>query len=155
MTKLEGESMAWHWSSWFVELLFCYCLYDTWCIHMLVVYLFLPLEFFCWFSYFSVPSLVFECRSIVLPPSCPQSYILPPGFWWFSSMELVTLRLSIFLNTRAKLMHFILLEFINAFLANFLFLHVYNQNLFPFFSFFMPLFLPKPPFRVFNLASLP
>ena len=35
---------------------------------MLLVYFSLPLEFFCWFSYFSVPSLVFECRFIVLPP---------------------------------------------------------------------------------------
>ena len=88
-----------------------------------------------------------KCRFIFfLFSNCPQNYILPPGFWWFSSMELVTLRSS---------MPLILIEFINAFPTNFLFLQPKSFLLIFFSLFFLPLFLPKPPFRVFNLAGLP
>ena len=121
---------------------------------------FLTPKLFCWLSYFNVPSPVFECIFIVFPPSvdslfffpnCPQNYILPPCFWWFSSMELVTLRSS---------MPLIVIEFINAFPTNFLFLQpksffFFSSFFFSIFLFFMPLFLPKPPFRVFNLVGLP
>ena len=69
-----------------LNFLLCYCLYDTWCIHMLLVYFSLPLECFYWFSHFNVPSLVFECNFIVLFPSCSRATFCPPVYWSSSSM---------------------------------------------------------------------
>ena len=76
MAKLEGRNP---WTDTrahdlLLNFLLCYCLYDTWCIHILLVYFFLPLEFFCLFSNFSVPSSVFECRFIILPPSADSLF---------------------------------------------------------------------------------